>query len=94
MKFAVITLFLFLFGCGHHLTREDISLMLNGRIGKPYISNGDKLIREDESLKEYIHEVGEGCKVVFKVDKKTNLAKSWEYLSEAESCRGGLTFYG
>jgi hypothetical protein len=94
MRIAVYSIFCFLLGCGHHMTRDDISMMLNARIEKPYILNGDKLLREDESFKEYIHEVGEGCRVIYKVDVKTNLAKSWQFLSDAESCRGGLSFYG
>lgn len=81
-------------GCAHHLTQNQISSILNNRIGKPYIANGDKLIRDSEGLMEYIHKIGEGCSVIYKVDKNTNLAKSWMYLGEAESCQDGLNFYG
>ena len=81
--------------CGHFTTQKELSTILDSRVGKSYVSNTeDKLIKENESLKEYQFRATKNCSWIIRVNKKTNIVESWQYSSEGESCQGGVGSYG
>ena len=90
-----ICISIYIAGCGHFTTQKELSTILDSRVEKSYLSNTEeKLIKENESFKEYQFRVTKHCSWIIKVNKKTNIVESWQYSSEAESCQEGVGSYG
>ena len=82
-------------GCGHFTTQKELFTILDSRVGKSYVPNTeDKLIKENENLKEYQFRATKNCSWIIRVNKKTNIVEGWQYSSQAESCQEGFGSYG
>lgn len=95
MKLAIYCFCIFLAGCAHHLTKNEISSVLNSRVGQPYeLDLQEKLIKEDEDFIEYQSTPFDGCSWIVRVNIETNTVESWRFSSEGDSCRDGMYIVG
>lgn len=83
----IIFITIFIAGCGHVLTHDELKSTLNSKVGKSYIaSTAEKLINESGDYKEYEGRLRDGCGWILMINKKTNIVESWRYLTTEKPC--------